>query len=109
MLVNQRIEFVEKTGGRQTAPAFMPQRFMPGATAAPTDILRTRGARKQGRHPVAQFNPGDGGLGDRVVFAGNMKDLCPEPFTGVNAADVAGVIDLTWRMAQTGNRFGFFH
>ena len=57
VFVDDRVEFIEERCRRQTAPAFMPQRFMTGAATAPTNILRTRGAGEQGGNPVAQLNP----------------------------------------------------
>ena len=53
ILVNNRVEFIEETGWRQAAPAFVPQRFMPGAAAAATNILRAGGTGKQRGYPVA--------------------------------------------------------
>ena len=57
VFVDDRVEFIEERCRRQTAPAFMPQRFMPGAATAPANILRTRGAGEQSWNPVAQLNP----------------------------------------------------
>ena len=93
---------------RQTAPALMPQRFMSGATATTANILRARGAGEQGRHPVAQLNPGGGSLRDGAVLTRNVQNFRPEPFAGVNAADVAGIIGFARRMAQAGDGFRFF-
>ena len=82
---------------------------MPGAAATATNILWTYGIREQGRNPVAQFNPRNRGLGNRVVLTGHMQDFGPEPFAGINTADIAGVIDLARCVAQTGNFFSFFY
>ncbi|CNU52011.1 Uncharacterised protein [Salmonella enterica subsp. enterica serovar Bovismorbificans] len=87
----------------------MPQRFVPGAAAATADILRASGAGKQRRHPVTQLNPRDGGLRDGAILAGDVQNLRPEPFAGVNAANIAGVVDLAWLMAQTSDFVGLFH
>lgn len=95
MTVNARIEFIKEARGWQAAPAFMPQRFVPGAAAATADILRASGAGKQRRHPVTQLNPRDGGLRDGAILTGDVQNLRPEPFAGVNAANIAGVVDLT--------------
>ena len=57
VFVDDRVEFIEERCRRQTTPAFMPQRFMPGAATAAANILRTRGAGEQGGNPVAQLNP----------------------------------------------------
>ncbi|MNI87349.1 hypothetical protein D3C73_1445430 [compost metagenome] len=86
----------------------MPQGFVTGAAASATNILWARGVREQGGDPVAQLNPGHGSLRDCVVLAGNVQDFRPEPFTGINAADIAGIIDLARRMTQAGDFFGFF-
>ncbi len=109
VFVDDRVEFVEERRRRQAAPAFVPEGFMSGAAAAAADILWPRGAREQGGNPVAQFNPGDGCLGNRCVRAGNVQDLGPEPFAGVNPANVARVVCFTWLMAQAGDGFGLFH
>ena len=53
VFIDNWIEFIEEGCRRQTAPAFMPQGFMPGAAAAAADILRARGAGEQGGNPVA--------------------------------------------------------
>ena len=57
VFVDDRVEFIEERCRRQTAPAFMPQRFMPGAATATANSLRTSGAGEQGGNPVAQLNP----------------------------------------------------
>lgn len=109
MAVNNRVEFVEETGGRQSTPAFVPQRFVPGATATATDILRTGGAGKQGGYPVTKLNPRRRGLRDGAIFASDVKDLGPEPFAGVDAADIARVVFFTRRVAQAGDGLRLLH
>ena len=108
-LVDYRVEFIEETGRRQSAPAFMPKGFVPGAAAAATNILRAGGPGKQGRHPVAQLNPRRGGLGDGAVLAGHVEDLGPEPFAGVDTADIAGVILFARQVTQAGNLLRLLH
>ena len=82
---------------------------MSGAAAAAADILRTRGTGEQGWYPVAQFNPGYRGLRNGCVRAGYVEDLGPEPFTGVNTADVTRVVRFTGLVTQAGNGFGLFN
>ena len=82
---------------------------MPGAAAAAANILRARRPGKQGRHPVAQLNPRRGGLGDGAVLASHVEDLGPEPFAGVDTADIAGVIFFAGLVAQAGNFLRLLH
>ena len=82
---------------------------MPGAAASAANILRTGGAGEQGGNPVTQLNPRCRSLRDGRIGTGDMQDFGPEPFAGINAADIAGVIDLARCMAQAGDFFGFFY
>ncbi|CCJ96418.1 hypothetical protein BN131_4091 [Cronobacter malonaticus 681] len=109
MLVNQRIKLIEEACRRQAAPAFMPQRFMTGAATAAANIRRAGGAGEQGGHPIAQLNPRGGSLRQGAVLACHMQDLGPEPFAGVNPADVARIVRFARRMAQAGDFFRFLH
>ncbi|MNZ89474.1 hypothetical protein D3C78_1084000 [compost metagenome] len=58
------------------------------------------GSRQQRRYPVAQFNPGGGGLAYFGVLARDMQDLGPKPLRGINAADIAGIIGKLAAAAQ---------
>ena len=107
MLVDDGIKLIEEAGRRQTAPALMPQRFMSGAAAAAAQILRTRSTGEQGGHPVAKLYPRGGCLGDGAIFAGDVKDFGPEPFAGVDTADIARVILFARLVTQAGDRLGF--
>ena len=106
-LVEDRVELIEERGRRQAAPAFVPQGFMPGAAAAAAQILRTGGAGEQGGYPVAKLHPRGGCLGDGAIFPGDVEDFGPEPFAGVNPANIARVILFARLVAQAGDRLGF--
>ena len=87
----------------------MPQRFMPGAAATAANILRASGAGEQRWNPVAQLNPRGGGLRNGTIFAGDVQDFGPEPFAGIDAANIAGVVFFTRLVSQAGDGFRFFH
>lgn len=82
---------------------------MPGAAPSAANIARCLRTGKQGGHPIAQFDPGNGGLTHRRVGAGNMQDFGPEPLGRINAADVAGVIQELAAPAQRVDGFSFFY
>ena len=50
-----------------------------------------------------------GGLGDGAVLASHVEDLGPEPFAGVDTADIAGVIFFAGLVAQAGNFLRLLH
>ena len=109
MAIEDRVQLIKETGWRQAAPAFVPQRLMSGAATSATNILRAGGIGKQSWYPVAQLNPRCGRLRHGAVLASHMQDFCPEPFAGINTANIAGVVNIARRVAQTGNLFRFFN
>ena len=46
-------------------------------------------------------------MGDGAIFASDVEDFGPEPFAGVDPADIARVILFARLVAQAGDRLGF--
>ncbi|MNS68848.1 hypothetical protein D3C72_1021410 [compost metagenome] len=92
ILGQQRIKGVEKVGGRQAAPARVPEGLVAGGAAPALEVRRGLGAAQDGGHPVTQLDPVAGGGAHCRIGSGDVQYLGPEPLGGVDAANVAAVV-----------------
>ncbi len=94
------------TGGADR-PSFMPQ-YAVRYAAATADILRASGAGKQRLAICHTARLRDGGSRDGAIPPGDVQNLRPEPFAGVNAANIARGSSRPCSGAQTSDFVGLF-
>ncbi|OPZ71023.1 MAG: hypothetical protein BWY83_01350 [bacterium ADurb.Bin478] len=70
----------------------MPHGFMACRCAAALQGQWIGIATQQSRQPVAMFHPGESGLSHSAINPQHMQNLGPEPFGGVDAALVLGIV-----------------
>ena len=90
----QRIDRFQKLRCGKTAPRGMPHRLVPCHAAAAGDRLGRRVADQQGAYPVAVLHPRIGRRQQPGRMAQAVEHLGPDPFAGVSAAAVTGIVDL---------------
>jgi len=88
----QRVDSGEELFRRQPAPGSVPERLVPGGAAAAGHGQRIGAAAEFARDPVAVFDPAEGGFAHGSVDFQRVENLAPDPFAGVDAALVHGVV-----------------
>ena len=92
------IEPGEEVLRRKSAPTLMPHGLVPGGAAAARHGERVDVSGQFGGDPVAVLHPAERRLADGFAHAERVEDLREEPFAGVDAALIHGVVRAAVRL-----------